>query len=178
MGRAKRLTALGTAVEGGWQPPGKHDMQVLQKENEGKGQGQPEIPPSNIQVTVGRGSVAMQGHSQSSTEMASLTTLGSLRDDEENRLQLVHASEVHATGLSATPVMHQTSIKGSARHETSVPTTPTSFPPQNADFEPIAMKLEDTSVSMTDDQAQVLEGVIEIYKAKVKRIRGANFGRS
>ena len=55
MGRAKRLTALGTAVEGGRQPPGKHNMQVLQKENEGKGRGQPEIPPSNIQVTVGRG---------------------------------------------------------------------------------------------------------------------------
>ena len=36
MGRAKRLTGLGTAVEGGRQPPGKHDMQVLQKENEGK----------------------------------------------------------------------------------------------------------------------------------------------
>ena len=28
------------------------------------------------------------------------------------------------------------------------------------------MELEDTSVSMTDDQAQVLEGAIEIYKAK------------
>ena len=30
-------------------------MQVLQKGDEGKGRGQPEIPPSNIQVTVGRG---------------------------------------------------------------------------------------------------------------------------
>ena len=39
MGRAKRLTALGTAVEGGRQPPGKHDMQALQKGNEGKGRG-------------------------------------------------------------------------------------------------------------------------------------------
>ena len=39
------------------------------------------------------------------------------------------------------------------------------------------MELEDTSVSMTDDQAQVLEGAIEIYKAKVKRIRGANFAK-
>ena len=105
--------------------------------------------------------------------MASLTALGSLSNDEENRLQLVNASEVHATGLSAIPVIHQTPIKGSAGHETSVPTTPTSFPPQNADFEPIAMELEDTSVSMT-----VLEGVIEIYKAKVKRIRGANLRRS
>ena len=55
MSRAKRLTALGTAVEGGRRPPGKHNMQVLQKENEGKGRGQPEIPPSNIQVTEGRG---------------------------------------------------------------------------------------------------------------------------
>ena len=36
MGRAKRLTSLGTAVEGGRQPPGKHNMQVLRKENEGK----------------------------------------------------------------------------------------------------------------------------------------------
>ena len=103
MGRAKRLTALGTTVEGGRQPSGKHDMQVLQKGNEEKGRGQPEIPLSNIRVTVGRGSAAMQGHSQSSTEMASLTTLGSLSNDEENRLQLVNASEVHATGLSATP---------------------------------------------------------------------------
>ena len=135
MGRAKRLTALGTAVEGGRQPPGKHGVQVLQKGNEG------------------RGSAAMQGHSQSSTEMVSLTTLGSLRDDEVNRQQHVDASEVHAAGLSATPVIHQTPIKGSAGHKTSVPTTPTSFPPQNADF-PIAMELEDTSVSMTDDQAQ------------------------
>ena len=79
--------------------------------------------------------------------MLSLTTLGSLRNDEVNRLQHVDASEVHAAGLSATPVIHQTPIKGSAEHETSVPTTPTSFPPQNADFEPIAMELEDTSVS-------------------------------
>ena len=177
MGRAKRLIALGTTVEGGRQPSGKHEMQALQKGNEEKGRGQPEIPLSYIRVTVGRDSAAMQGHSQSSTEMASLTTLGSLSNDEENRLQLVNASEVHATGLSATPVIHQTPIKGSAGHETSVSTTPTSFPPQNADFEPIAMELEDTSVSMSDDQAQVLEGAIEIYKAKVKRIRGANFAK-
>ena len=54
---------------------------------------------------------------------------------------LVNASEVHAAGLSATPVIHQTPMKGSAGHETSVPTTPTSFSPQNADFEPIAMEL-------------------------------------
>ena len=119
----------------------------------------------------------MQGHSQSSTEMASLTALGSLSNDEENRLQLMNASDIHATGSRATPVIHQTPIKGSAGHETSVPMTPTSFPPQNADFEPIAMELEDTSVSMSDDQAQVLEGVIEMYKAKVKRIRGANFAK-
>ena len=79
MGRAKRLIALSTTVEGGRQPSGKHDMQVLQKENEGNGRGQPEIPPNNIHVTVGRGSVAMQGHSQSSTEMVSPTTLGGLR---------------------------------------------------------------------------------------------------
>ena len=89
MGRAKRLTALGTAVEGGRQPPGKHDMQALQKGNEEKGRGQPEIPLSNIRVTVGRGSAAMQGQSQSSTEMVSLTTLGSLRNDEANRVQLM-----------------------------------------------------------------------------------------
>ena len=55
MSRAKRLTSLGTAVEGGHQPPSKHDMQVLPKENDGRGQGQSQIPPSNIQVTVGRG---------------------------------------------------------------------------------------------------------------------------
>ena len=64
--------SLGTAVEGGWQPPGKHDMQVLQKENEGKGQGQPEIPPSNIQVTVGRGNAmaaSNMGHAKRLTAL-------------------------------------------------------------------------------------------------------------
>ena len=65
----------------------------------------------------------MQGQSQSSTEMVSLTTLGSLSNDEANRLQLVNASEVHATGLSATPVIHQTPIKGSAGHKTSAHNT-------------------------------------------------------
>ena len=123
MGRAKRLTSLGTDVEGGRQPSDKHDMQALQKGNEEKGREQPGTPFSNIRMTVGRDSTAIQGHSQSSTELASLTTLGSLSNDEGNSLQLMNAGEIHATGSSATPVIHQTPIKGSAGHKTSAHNT-------------------------------------------------------
>ena len=72
MSRAKRLTSLGTAIEGGHQPPSKHDMQVLPKENDGKGQGQSQIPPSNIQVTMGRGNAmaaANMGHAKRLTSL-------------------------------------------------------------------------------------------------------------
>ena len=78
MGHAKRLTALGTAVEGGRQPPGKHHMQVLRKENEGKGRGQPEIPPSNIQVTVGRGNAIPTLAAPNMGRAKRLTALGTV----------------------------------------------------------------------------------------------------
>ena len=66
----------------------------------------------------------MQGHSQSSTEMVSLTTLGSLSNDEENRLQLVNASEVHATGLSVKNNKSQQMLRaGSSKTTVAQPTS-------------------------------------------------------
>ena len=80
MSRAKRLTSLGTAVEGGRQPPGRHNMQVLRKENEGKGRGQPEIPPSNIQVTEGRGNAMATSDMGRAKRLTALgTTAAALR---------------------------------------------------------------------------------------------------